>query len=127
MAEFNIITAQVEATSRKEWLKNRRTEKANLSFGSANSVSDIQMQQQQQQPSTPGASNLAALTDVSLSCLAENDLLIFDGEAWKNVGKETFLKPISDQLDTINGDGETEGSTEWKILQTLKWKTLNQQ
>lgn len=125
MAEFNIITAQVEATSRKEWLKNRRTEKANLSFGSASSVSDIQMQQQQ--PSTPGASNLAALTDVSLSGLAENDLLIFDGEAWKNVGKEPFLKPISDQLDTINGDGKTEGSTEWKILQTLKWKTLNQQ
>lgn len=125
MAEFNIITAQVEATSRKEWLKNRRTEKANLSFGSANSVSDIQMQQQQ--PSTPGASNLAALTDVSLSELAVNDLLVFDGDAWKNVGKETFLKPISDQLDTINGNGETEGSTEWKILRTLKWKTLNQQ
>lgn len=125
MAEFNIITAQVEATSRKEWLKNRRTERVQLSFGSANSVSGIQMQQQQ--PSTPGASNLAALTDVSLSGLAENDLLIFDGEAWKNVGKETFFKPISDQLDTINGDGETEGSTEWKILQTLKWKTLNQQ
>lgn len=125
MAEFNIITAQVEAISRKEWLKNRRIERANLSLGSARSVSDIQMQQQQ--PSTPGVSNLAALTDVSLSELAVNDLLVFDGDAWKNVGKETFLKPISDQLDTINGNGETEGSTEWKILQTLKWKTLNQQ
>ena len=123
MGEFNIITTKVEAISRKEWLKNRRSERAQLSIGSANSVSGSQLSPVQ--GGGTATTSLSALTDVKISELGENHLLVFDGESWRNISKDSFLEPVTTQLEIINSNGDTEGSVEWKILQTLKWKTLN--
>lgn len=88
MAEFNIATAQVEAISRKEWLRNRRTAKASIiiSGGAQTSSSN--------DPTgivPPSVETLSALSDVNIQDLKSGDILHHDGSQWKNTPLEDAL------------------------------------
>lgn len=100
MAKYNVLTSQVEATSRKEWLRNRRTQKASISIGSAGSAGGFS---QQQSPAGGGATSLSELNDVLLSNLENDNLLVFTDGKWINVAKDDFLAGIG------GGDGEAAG------------------
>lgn len=101
MNEFNISTAQVEAISRKEWLKNRRTAKASITISGGSAAMG-----------TPGSSapeltteKLADLSDVTLDEPKQGDILEYNGQEWKNkplpdaIGDEYYTKKeIDDPL-----------------------------
>ena len=88
MAEFNIATAQVEAISRKEWLRNRRTAKASIIISGGAMVSSSN-------ESTgivpPSVETLSALSDVNIQDPKSGDILHHDGSQWKNT-------PLKDAL-----------------------------
>lgn len=100
MGKYNVLTSQVEATSRKEWLRNRRTQKASISIGSAGSAGGFS---QQQSPAGGGATSISELNDVLLSNLENDNLLVFTDGKWINVQKDDFLAGIG------GGDGEAAG------------------
>ena len=77
---FNISTAQVEATSRKEWLKNRRTAKASITISGGSSMPNTSSST----PTAPTSEKLSDLLDVSLTEPKKGDVLQHDGTEWKN-------------------------------------------
>ena len=85
---FNISTAQVEATSRKEWLKNRRTAKASITISGGSAMPGASSSGT---PSAPSATHLGELSDVTLTEPKQNDVLKYDGNEWVN-------SPLSDAI-----------------------------
>ena len=87
MNEFNISTAQVEAISRKEWLKNRRSAKASITISGGSSATGTPGSSS----SEPTAEKLADLSDVTLTEPKQDDILKYNGQGWEN-------KPLSDAI-----------------------------
>lgn len=101
MSEYYVITTQVEATSRKEWLKNRRTAKASITISGGSSMPNTSSSA----PTAPASEKLSDLLDVSLTEPKKGDVLHHDGTEWKNsplsdaIGDEYYTKKdIDDPL-----------------------------
>lgn len=90
MNKYNVVTTQVGATSRKEWLKNRRTAKASITISGG--MPSVGSGVSSGAPA-PSATSMAELTDVSLSAPKKGDVLYNTGAGWTNKGGDSLFVP----------------------------------